>query len=265
MTNIPHAKEPHSLYELSWAYTPGSMFAFECETGKLINVNPAAETLSGYSRKELIGMHIAMLHPQAERERVKAEFLKPVQQPSNHPGFHIQRKNGRSAPLAISSSKSIVLDGQSVAICVYFDITDQKKKEHQLSAQNWALSAFSIAALALGRARSAEVLLQSICGAITRESVYVLAWVGIAEEGPEKKVRVAASAGSATGYLDGLNLSWSEDEESGQGPVGVCIRTNTLQMVEDSETSPSFAVRRERARKFGIRSRVSIPLRIEGG
>jgi response regulator RpfG family c-di-GMP phosphodiesterase len=86
------------------------------------------------------------------------------------------------------------------------DITDQQLKQHRLSVQNWALSAFSIAVLALGRARTAEGLLQSIGDAITAQSAYVLAWVGIAETGPERKIRVADIAdaiGREMGWPDG--------------------------------------------------------------
>ena len=123
MADALHAIEPSNLYELSWTYAPGSMFAFDSGTGKLINVNPAAEALSGYSREELIGLHLTMLHPEAERERVKAEFLNAGGQPSCPLGFHIQHKDGRCAPVTITASKSLVLDGRSVTICIYFDIT----------------------------------------------------------------------------------------------------------------------------------------------
>jgi PAS domain S-box-containing protein len=128
MNLAPHASRPLSLYELAWTYAPGSMFAVDCDTGKLINSNPAAVALSGYSHDELIGMSLADLHPESERERVKVEFLKAVQEPSQHPGFHIQRKDGRCAPVAISLSKSAVLDSRSVLVCVYFDITDPAGK-----------------------------------------------------------------------------------------------------------------------------------------
>jgi len=66
------------------------------------------------------------------------------------------------------------------------------------------------------------------------------------------------------GYLDGLHLSWAEEDPNGQGPTGVCIRTGTMQILEDAQTSPIFGPWRERARQFGIRSSVSIPLRIKG-
>src|ERR1039458_6894208 len=265
MTLEPNADDRRSLYTLNWSYDQDGKLAIDVVTGIVADVNPAAEAMTGYSREELIGMHIAMLHPEAERERIKAEFRNAVEQPSRHPGFHIQRKDGDCVPVTIWSSETLELAGRTLAIVEFSDITDQQQKEHQLSAQNWALSAFSIAALALGRARSAEGLLQSICEAITRHSVYVLAWVGIAEDGPDKKIRMAASAGSALGYMDGLNLSWSEDKLGGQGPTAVCIRTNTLQIMEDTETFRAFAPWRERARQFGIRSAVSMPLQIEGG
>ena len=264
LNRAPHSIKPRSLYGLAWTYAPGAMFAFDAITGNLVDVNPAAEALSGYTREELLGLNIALMHPETERERVKAEFQDAALQPSRHRGFHVQRRDGRCAPVTISLSKSMLLDGRAVAISVYFDNTDQEEKEHLLSAQNWALSAFSIAALALGRAQSAEGLLQSICEAITRQSVYALAWIGVAEDGPNKKVRIAAAAGSAVSYLDGVQVSWSEDEQAGQGPMGVCIRTNTLQILEDSETSPIFVPWCERARRFGIRSSASIPLHIEG-
>jgi HD-GYP domain-containing protein (c-di-GMP phosphodiesterase class II) len=60
-------------------------------------------------------------------------------------------------------------------------------------------------------------------------------------------------------------MSWSEDVPEGQGPTGICIRTNEVQIMKDSDSSPSFKAWRKQARKFGIRSTVSIPLCIEGG
>jgi PAS domain S-box-containing protein/putative nucleotidyltransferase with HDIG domain len=265
MTRAPQDSEPQSLYELSWTYAPGSMFAFDAVTGQLININPAAEALSGYSRAELVGKNITLLHPKDERKRVRAEFLNVEQQPSRYSGYHIQHKDGRLLPVMISSSKTSLVDDRHVAIYAYFNITDQVENEHRLSSQNWALSAYAHAALALGQVHSNEdLLLTAICKAITQGSVYLLAWVGITEDGPGKPIRIAAAAGSAAKYIDGLHLSWSEDEPMGQGPTGRCIRTQQVQIVEDSESSAIFSPFRERARQYGIRSSVSIPIAADG-
>jgi PAS domain S-box-containing protein/putative nucleotidyltransferase with HDIG domain len=243
---------------------PEGVFAFDCVTGEVIDVNPTAEIFSGYSREELLGSSIAMLHPESERERFRDEFLKPIEKPRFHTGFQIERKDGRYLPVRIRPWKSLMLDGRLVTICAYFDVTDQVEKEHLLATQNWALSAYADSALALGHAKTVEELKQTICEAITRESVYALAWIGIAEDGPEKNVRMAAAAGSGIGYIEGLHVSWSEDDEQGRGPTGIAIRSGQVKLMEDSETVESFSPWRERARQFGIRSSVATPFTIEG-
>jgi PAS domain S-box-containing protein len=253
------------LYALSWNNALDAKFAVDAETGTLVDANPAAERLTGYSREELLGIHVAMLHPAEEHERARTEFREAAGRASYHYGFHIQRQDGSRVPVMISSSESLQLDGHRVLIAEFRDTTDQEEKEHILSTQNWALTAYAGAALAIGEALSSEGLLNAICEAITRESVYTLAWVGIAENDPQKQVRVAAAAGSALDYLDGLRLSWSEDEPWGQGPVGTSIRTNHLQIMENSEELPNYRPWRERARRAGIRSAVSIPFSVDKG
>jgi PAS domain S-box-containing protein len=268
MADVRHASESPSLYELNWAYAQDGKLAFDADTGILIDVNPAAEALTGYSRAELIGIHIAMLHPEAERARIQAEAEKAMSQQNPHydfHDFHIQRKDGRCVPVAIWSTARLELAGRALVIGQFRDITEEKEREHRLATQNWALSAYSIASLALGRAQSAEGLMQSICEAITWESLYVLAWMGIAEDGPDKKIRIAAGAGSAMGYLDGLHLTWADDEQWGQGPAGISIRTNTLRIVDDVEILTAFNPWRDRAKEFEIRSSAFVPLHVPGG
>jgi PAS domain S-box-containing protein len=268
MPNPPRVNEPKSLYEMNWAHAQDGKLAIDAETGILIDVNPAAEALTGYSRAELIGIHVAMLHPEAERARIGVEVEKAMHLQNPHydfHDFHIQRKDGRRVPVAIWSTEKLELDGRALVIGQFRNITEEKEREHRLATQNWALSAYSIAALALGRAQSAEGLMQSICEAITRESPYVLAWIGVAEDGQDKKIQFAAQAGTAVGYLDGLHLSWDENDQWGQGPAGICVRTDALQLADDIETSLAFNPWRERARRFGIRSSAFVPLHFPGG
>jgi PAS domain S-box-containing protein len=254
-----------ALYALSWNFAQDGKLAVDAVSGSILDANPAQEALTGYSREELIGKHIVELHPEDERDHVMREFNKASDQAASHPGFHIQCKDGSLVPVSIWTSEKTAPGGRSLVIVEFRDISEERDRGHRLATQNWALSAFSIAALALGRAQDSHSLLQSICEAITRESAYVLAWIGIAEGGADKMIRVAASAGSAAAYLDGTEMSWSVDRESGQGPTGVCIRTNTLQILEDARTSPIFGLWRDQAKRFGIQSAVSIPLHLEKG
>jgi PAS domain S-box-containing protein len=70
------AEDRDSLYALSWSYAQDGKLAVDVATGILADANPVAEALLGYSRAELTEMHITNLHPEAERERVEAEFRK---------------------------------------------------------------------------------------------------------------------------------------------------------------------------------------------
>jgi HD-GYP domain-containing protein (c-di-GMP phosphodiesterase class II) len=157
------------------------------------------------------------------------------------------------------------LGSQTLAIAELRDITDQRQREHQLLVQNWALSTFSIAAVASCWAQTAGSFEQSICEAITLESSSVLAWIGVADGGLGKEVRVAASLGSAAGYPEGLSNCCSDGEaKKGAGPAGLCIRSGKLVIVEDNETLPIFVSWREQAKRYGKRSCAYIPLQIEG-
>lgn len=262
MSHLLHAREPMDIYELAWNSAPVGLFACERGNGTIIDVNPAAETLSGYFREELLGLNIAVLHPGAERDIVLPEFLHD--KISSGVSLHIRRKDGYCMPVVVSSPQSMVLDGRDVVVCIYRDIALIEEQEHSLAAQRWALEAYAGAASALWQKHAPESLLQAMCEAITRESHYALAWIGIAEEGPGRKVRIAAAAGSSIGYIDGLQVSWSEDHPMGKGPTGTCIRTGKVMIMADSEASELFAPWQERARESGIRSSIAIPIFLSG-
>jgi len=237
--------------------------------GEIVLLNAQAEKQFGYRRDELLGQKVTDIIPQGFAERLIADGTRTAAEAlAQQIGTGIElnglRKDGSSFPIEIMLSPLESAEGILVTAAIR-DITVKKEREHRLTAQNWALSAYAGAAMALTSARTSEDLLKAVCEAITSQSIYVLAWVGIAEEGPEKKIRVVAEAGSAKGFLHGLQLSWSEDEPGGQGPTGICIRTNKLVNIEDFETSDVSAAWRERAMLSGIRSSVSIPLLVEDG
>lgn len=264
-TEFPNNEDLKHLYALSWRYAQDGKLAVDAARGTVVDVNPAFEAMIGCSRQELIGRHITQLHPDAERDRVLADFAGYSGQPTVLDNYHLLRGDGGLLPIQIWVSDLAVLGGRQLGIVECRDITKRLQNCLQISAKNWALSALSGAALALSRARSEAELLQAICEAITTESAYALSFVSIAQESPEKSVRFAAASGKATGYLDGLRLTWADGDPDADGPSGVCIRTGRIHIVEDLETAPSFARWRDLARSYGVRSVLGVPLSIEGG
>lgn len=133
-----------------------------------------------------------------------------------------------------------------------------------LDKKSWAILAYAQAAMALAHANKPEELIQDVCRAIVSQAPYVIAWVGMAERDANKTVRVAGSAGSAKSYADGIVVSWSEDTVSGKGPVGSSIRLACPVIIADGETDARFEPWRERARSYGIRCIVSVPIKSSG-
>ncbi len=253
-----------ALYALSWKYAQDGKIAVDLALGAVVDANPAMEELMGYSRAEMIGMPLTRLHPDDEHDRVTAGLRTKSERAAVHQDFHIQRKDERLVPVQIWCSDTLRLDVRRIAILEFRDITARLQDRRQAAAQNWALSAFSAAALALGRAGSEEDLLQSICEAITHESAYALAYVSVAEENVDKTIRFHGISGKAMQYLEGLRLSWAENHQDGHGPSGICIRSQQIYRLDDVESAPSFARWRQRAREFGLRSVVAVPLLVEG-
>ena len=124
----------------------------------------------------------------------------------------------------------------------------------------WALSALSEAAASLARADSQDRLVKEVCDSIAAQGPYVLAWVGKAEDDLNKSVRVIGGAGSAIAYINNIVVSWSDQNVTGMGPAGVCIRTGKSSVVVDSELDPGFASWRDLARTFYIRSAIACPI-----
>jgi hypothetical protein len=58
------------------------------------------------------------------------------------------------------------------------------------------------------------------------------------------------------GFLDGAQFGWAETFPIALSAASVCVRTDALQLGEDSERPPGFAAWRERAREFGMQSAI---------
>ncbi|MGE5090171.1 MAG: EAL domain-containing protein [Candidatus Levyibacteriota bacterium] len=111
---------------------------------------------------------------------------------------------------------------------------------------------------ALVRATQEQKFFDDMCRILVERGGHALAWIGYAEDDEGKSVRPAAMHG-ATGYLEGLKVSWGENA-LGQGPTGTSIRTGKPAVVRDTLTDSPFGPWRTRAGQFGIRSGISLPL-----
>ncbi|ELY58931.1 bacterio-opsin activator domain-containing protein [Natronolimnohabitans innermongolicus] len=100
---------------------------------------------------------------------------------------------------------------------------------------------------------------QRVCERLAESDAYRFAWIGGVNPGSDRVVPKAA-AGVEDGYLDAIEVSAVEDDDSGQGPSGTAIRTGSVQVANDVLDSPEFEPWREDALERGYRSSAAVPI-----
>jgi PAS domain S-box-containing protein len=109
------------------------IFAIDPKTAKVLEANPKAEEMTGYSSAELVGMNIWELHPPEEREltdKLRADVLKAGS--GSCPDLHFATKSG--ARVAVDVSASVIELGKKRIIQrICRDVTERRRmeKEHE--------------------------------------------------------------------------------------------------------------------------------------
>ena len=143
------------------------------------------------------------------------------------------------------------------------DITERKQAENALLHANRALATLGAVNRTLVHATDEQELLQDICQSIVEQRSYRMAWVGFAQDDAEKTIRIMARAGHEEGYLDTMQLSWTESER-GMGPSGRAIRSGATQLCQDIANDPQYAPWRDAALQRGYLSGIALPLKSVG-
>ena len=128
-----------------------------------------------------------------------------------------------------------------------------------LRKANRTLGMLSECSKALIRAQSEQELLERMCRIAVDLGGYSLAWVGYAQDGPDKRVLEVAHAGPDGGYVDGIVVSWGDDD-AGRGPCGRAIRERQPIIVRDTGADPSFAPWKDAANAYEFRICACFPL-----
>ncbi len=116
---------------------------------------------------------------------------------------------------------------------------------------------------AIMRLRDKDALRKEACRIAVEAGGFRLAWIGLPDPATGE-VRPAAQSGEGADYLDGLRIALEADTPEGRGPVATALREGQAQVCNDIEHNPRMTPWRERARAFGLRSMIALPLRLEG-
>jgi PAS domain S-box-containing protein len=240
--------------------SPVGIFQTDAD-GQCLYVNQMWCDITGMSPKEAAGQGWAKaLHP-GDRERVFAEWGKSVRERRPFRSeYRFLREDG-SAVWVLGQAEA--KRGGAGEVIGYFgtvtEITKNKEAERTLEHANRALKVVSECNQALMRITEENELLREICRIIVETGRYKMAWVGFAENDAGKTVRPAAKWGHDAGYLDDIQVTWS-DLDGRRGPAAYAVHTGRPYVVKDVATDPNFTIWRKAALSRGFASLIAVPV-----
>lgn len=225
--------------------------------GRIVEANHAAEKLYGYSRAELLQLHIKKLRAHESPETVKSQLHQAQAQGILFEATHVC-KDGSAVPVEVNS-KSVTIEGEQLLLSVVRDITERKATRARIERLSQLYTALSQCNQDIVHSSNVDELLPKICRGIVQLGGMKMAWIGFADEA-SGWVRPSASFGDGIEYLDGIRISVHENEPSGRGPTGTAIRENRPFWCQDFQNDPLTLPWQETGKRFGWGSAASLPL-----
>lgn len=227
--------------------------------GRITDSNGRAEELYGRSRSELLGRSVSDMRSSQARADFAPSLARVLNTGSAVVETTHQSSDGAEIPVEVSARRAEV-DGETVILSIVRDVGERRAATDRIAALNRLLRTISAINQLVVRERDPDRLVHEACRVIAGHGDFALAWFGLTEPGAAE-VRVAAAAGDALDYLDGLTVRHDASPEGG-GPTGVAIRERRIVVAENLATDPSFAPWRDAAERAGLVSSIAVPVAV---
>jgi len=236
--------------------------------GRVIFMNTAAETLTGWFETEAIGKPVFEIF-----HIINEKTGQPVQNPiirvlkegiveglANH--TMLIHRDGTRFP--IDDSGAPIRDGKGNilgAVLVFHDISQRRQAEKRIKHLNRVLRSIRDINQLIVRTKDEKAVLEQTCNILTRVRDFPLAWIGCISSKDKRVIPVAAS-GKDTSYLNAISIRW-DDSKRGQGPTGMAVKTRKPFVMRNILTDPRYKPWRKEALKRGYYSSAAFPILVE--
>ena len=228
--------------------------------GNFIEVNRRACESLGYTRSELLSMHVSDIDPTINIPKAQDIWHKAMNgTPSTHNRFH-RRKDGTLFPVEMRLG-ACEINKEFFIVTLARDITDIRQAEKRIRHLNRMYLTLSHINQATVKQKDQLSLFQDICNIIVRFGNFRMAWIGILDE--EKRIiKPVAYSGEENGYLKKYHTLYL-DGDAGRGPVGNALREGKSINFLNLETDNTVLPWRADAIERGFKTVSVIPLRSE--
>jgi PAS domain S-box-containing protein len=244
------------------------------EIGTIVEANPAATNLTGYSPEELLGMSALKLAPKEELEKFR-DALQELRQKGHvrRPSIGVRRKDGMMVIVDLSATL-LVLDGDTYALCIARDVTEQRKMQQRLESVVTHRTKELAQALERERHRAAQTaVLAQIAAealeAVNEDSVYQAAANALKEHlGLYNVALFAYDKDRHELILKACRGAYEEvwspvyRQSADVGLIGLSVRTGEPVLVNDVTRHPDYF--QATPAESATRSELVVPIKLHG-
>ncbi len=227
--------------------------------GRFLRVNKRYVEYSGRKAEDIIGKTDLDLWPKAYADKYRLDDAEVIN--SRRPK-HVEEQTTDGDELHwMETFKTPVFgeDGKVVATAGFAqDISERKLREERITRITRLYELLSRANEAIVRVKDRDELFKSICKIAEDSMLFRLVWIGMLDEKREAVIPVAY-AGAEEGYTKRLNIRLN-DERTGNGPIGIMVRTGAPVICDDIENDPIMEPWRDEALKRGYLSSSGFPI-----
>jgi PAS domain S-box-containing protein len=229
--------------------------------GQIIDCNERAEITYGYTHAELVGRSAFELRAEPTTPARDVQFREVLERGALLYQTEHRTRDGCRFPVEVSS-RCVEFQGRTYVQSIVRDQRELVAARRRVERQRDLYDMLSRCAHAIARLRDPRLLYQAIVRIAVEHGHFLFAWIG--GRRPDGSVAQEASFGDDEGYLANLKVSTDPQDPLGHGPTGRALREGRTivanRFLEDEQTGPW----RDTARRIGIQSTASVPVRVKG-
>ena len=248
--------EAEAHFRSLFASIPLPTFSYDAETLQYLEVNEAAVSYSGYSRGELLQMHVTDLAAPGFAQHIESR-IKAIRSDSGwHDHGRHQLRDGRLVDVEVDAHV-LEFRGRKAILAVVQDVTERNRAQTEMAERHRMATLVADVGMVLTRAESLRQGLQQCAEVLAQNTGAAFARVWTVNEG-ENVLELQASAGMYT-HVDGghARVAIGKFKIGRIAETGEPYLTNSLQ--EDSWVGDL-----EWARREGMVAFAGYPLKVQG-
>jgi diguanylate cyclase (GGDEF)-like protein/PAS domain S-box-containing protein len=222
---------------------------------RLIDANPAALKMLGYSRTEILQRYLPDIVAPHEHARLDSEVSRMMTGVTHLEEWMHVRKDGSEFAAEVCASQ---LNNQFY-FAILRDLTERKHAEQRILRLTHLYQALSETNQAIVRMIDESELFPLVCRCAVDFGGMKMAWIGQINDA-DQCIEPVARYGEGLAYLDKLTISSRWDLQLGCGPTGTALRENRPVIVNDYLDDPMTQHWHENAKTFGWYSAAAFPI-----